>query len=181
MKNEAVFGKDNYQNNFFNTHFYLFKYEGIIRNLLIKYKFNEKAYLYNSFCEFIKKYQKELLKNEIYDIIIAVPISKKKYKIRGYNQSTLLASKIAKNMNIKFEKNIIVKTKNNTSQSTLTKEKRKQNVKGVYKILNKKSILNKRILLIDDIYTTGATVNECSKLLKENGAKLIDVFTIAKD
>lgn len=58
---------------------------------------------------------------------------------------------------------------------------REKNVKNVYKIKNQDRIINKKILLVDDIYTTGATLNECSKILKQAGAKKIDVFTIAKD
>ena len=61
------------------------------------------------------------------------------------------------------------------------KEQRKQNVKDVYKVENKDKIKNKNIILFDDIYTTGSTANECSKVLKENGAKEVIVFTLAKD
>ena len=57
---------------------------------------------------------------------------------------------------------------------------REENVKNVYKIKNVDKIINKKILLVDDIYTTGATLNECSKLLKQAGTKKIDVFTIAR-
>ena len=181
LENESIFGKDSYIENYFDTHFYLFKYEGQIRNLLIQYKFNEKAYLYKSFSKFLKKYEKKLFKNEVYDIIIAVPISKNRLKKRGYNQSELLAKEIAKNLELKLEQNIIKKVKNNIPQSTLNKDEREQNVKDVYKIINKEIILNKKILLVDDIFTTGATANECSRILKENGAEKIDVFTIAKD
>lgn len=181
LKNEAIFGKDSYIGNYFDTHFYLFKYEGQIRNLLIQYKFNEKAYLYKSFSKFLKKYEKKLFKNEVYDIIVAVPISKNRLKTRGYNQSELLAREIAKNFGLKSEKNIIKKVKNNIAQSTLSKEEREQNVKNVYEAINKDIIQNKKILLIDDIFTTGATVDECSKILKKNGAEKIDIFTIAKD
>ena len=63
----------------------------------------------------------------------------------------------------------------------LNKSGREENVKGVYKILNNNLIKNKSILLIDDIYTTGATLNECCRTLNLAGAKKIDVFTVAKD
>ena len=58
---------------------------------------------------------------------------------------------------------------------------REENVKNVYKIQNMDKIINKKILIVDDIFTTGATLNECSKLLKQAGARKVDVFTIAKD
>ena len=116
-----------------------------------------------------------------YDIIVPVPISKKRMKDRGYNQSFLIASDIAKKSKIKLEKNVIKKEQNNTPQSLLDKSGREKNVVNVYKIVNKQKIINKKILLIDDIFTTGATVNECSKMLKISGAEKVDVLTIAKD
>ena len=70
---------------------------------------------------------------------------------------------------------------NNKPQSTKNKEDRINNVIGVYFTKNEYKILNKKVLLLDDIYTTGSTVNECSKILKLAGAKNVDVITIAKD
>ncbi len=66
-------------------------------------------------------------------------------------------------------------------QSSLRKNERASNVKGVYKVLNSLKINNKNVILLDDIYTTGNTANECSKMLKKAGAQKILVFTIAKD
>ena len=177
----AIFGKDEYSDKYFEKHYYLFKYDDIIRTMLIDYKFNEKPYLYRSFMEFFNKYKKRYHEFEIYDIIVPVPISKKRMRDRGYNQSLLIASDIAKKSKIKLEKNVIKKEQNNTPQSLLDKNGREKNVVNVYKIVNKQKILNKKILLIDDIFTTGATVNECSKMLKISGAEKVDVLTIAKD
>ena len=139
------------------------------------------VYLYRSILEFLNKYQKKYVQFEIYDIIIPVPISKKRNKERGYNQSLLIAREIAKNENVKLRNNVISKVKNNTTQSKLNKEERAENVKNVYKITKNKEIIDKNILLIDDIFTTGATLNECSKMLKQAGTKKVDVLTIAKD
>lgn len=165
----------------FTNHAYLFTYGGIIREKIIKYKFKDSAYLYKTFAEIIIKNKKMcgFIKN--YDIIIPVPIHKKRYKERGYNQSELLASEIAKTLNISIEKRVLIKNVNNTPQSKLSKIERKNNANGVYKIINAQKIKNKKIIIIDDIYTTGSTANECSKVLKQAGASEIAVFTIAKD
>lgn len=114
-----------------------------------------------------------------YDIISAVPIHKKRKHDRGYNQSELIAKELAKNIPNTIYKNILKKTINNQRQSELKKEERLENVKNVYQIQNRQIIENKRIVLFDDIYTTGSTVNECSRVLKENGAKEILVLTLA--
>ena len=181
LKKEAVFGNDKYEDKYFENHFYLFKYEGIIRKLLLNYKFKEQPYLYESFVNFFNKYQKKYLQFDFYDIIIIVPISKKRLNSRGYNQSLLIGRKISKELKVKLNEDILIKQKNNLKQSSLNKNEREQNVKDVYNIKNIQKIKNKKILLIDDIFTTGSTVNECSKVLIKAGAKKVDVFTIAKD
>ena len=119
---------------------------------------------------------------EKYDIIIPVPIHKRRKQKRGYNQSELITRQISKKIpSLVHESTAIQKIKHNIEQSSLSKEQRKQNVKDVYKIVNKEKIENKNIVLFDDIYTTGNTVNEISKILKQNGANKILVLTIAKD
>ncbi len=99
---------------------------------------------------------------------------------RGYNQSALIAKEIAKNIKEIKYLDTLKKVKNNQRQSTLKKEERKQNVKNVYEIQNKQIIEGKRIILVDDIYTTGNTVNECSRVLKSNKVSDILVLTLAK-
>ncbi|MGN1271223.1 MAG: ComF family protein [Clostridia bacterium] len=169
------------QNRYFEELISIFKYEGIIREKIIQYKFGDKAYMNNTFAKIILKNEKicGLLKK--YDIIIPVPIHKKRKAQRGYNQTQLIANKISKCLNIKLCNNVLVKNKNTIAQSKLNKKKRVQNIKGAFKILNSEKIKGKDILLLDDIYTTGSTANECSKILKKAGAKTVGVLTIAKD
>ena len=119
------------------------------------------------------------LKN--YDIILYVPMYRLSKWKRGYNQTELIARKIAKTLGIEFVKNNLVKTKNTKKQSTLTKLERKNNIKNAFKITDSKAIYNKNVILFDDIYTTGSTVNECSRIIKIAGAKSIAVLTIAVD
>lgn len=179
---EILAKSQKYENKSFDEHIYLFKYEGKIRKLIIDYKFNDKAYLSNFFAKIIIKNEKICRKIKSYDIIIPVPIHKKRKNERGYNQSELIAKKIVKNINeLELVTDSLIKEKNTAAQSTLTKQQRKQNVKQVYKLENKEKIQNKKIILIDDIYTTGSTAEECSKILKQNGAKEILILTIAKD
>ena len=138
-------------------------------------------YLYNTFSVFFNKYQKIYFKFDFYDIIIPIPISKKRLKQRGYDQSLLISRNISKILDTRLEKDVLIKKKENKIQSKLNKNQRNENVKNVYEAKYKEKIVNKNILLIDDIYTTGATANECSKILKIAGANKIDILTIAKD
>ncbi len=174
---------------FFEELIYIFKYEGQIRELILDYKFNEKSYMYKTFVNFLLKNKKIFENIKKYDKIIPVPISKKRYKERGYNQSLLIAKEISMQMscetnnNIKLElvNNCLIKTKNIIEQSKLNKEDRQHNIQGVYTLKNGNILTNKSILLIDDIYTTGSTVNECSRVLQYANPKKIGVLVLAKD
>lgn len=159
----------------------IFKYEDIIRDIIIKYKFQNKPYLYKTFSKIILKNEKTCGFLEKYDIIIPVPISKKRKHERGYNQTQLIAKEIAKILNIKLGNNILIKERDTKAQSELSKKERAINIKDVFKITDYKTIKNMKILIFDDIYTTGSTANECARVLKEAGAQKVGVLTIAKD
>ena len=160
---------------------YIFKYEGIIRKLILDYKFHEKPYMYVCFVNFVLKNEKIFEKLQSYDTIIPVPISRKRMKERGYNQSLLIAKKLSREVKIPLQVNCLLKTKNIIEQSKLNKEQRKQNIQNVYELKNGEILNKKRILLIDDIYTTGSTVNECAKILQQARPEKIDVLVLAKD
>lgn len=171
-KNLKIEGKiDAYNNKSFNEHLYLFKYEGKVRNIIIDYKFNDKAYLADLFTKIILKNEKICRKIKKYDIIMPVPIHKKRKNERGYNQSELIARKLAEDLKLELVTNALLKQKHTIPQSSLSKKQREDNVKQVYKIQNKQKIENRKIILLDDIYTTGATTEECSKILKQARSK----------
>lgn len=178
---EAINKIDSYNKNY-NRHLYIFKYEGIIREKIIDYKFNNKVYLYRTFTEAVLKNEENIKFIEQYDFLIPVPIHKERKKVRGYNQSELIARILADEIGkIKLQVDILKKDKNIVAQSTLDKKQRSENIKGVYKVINKQKIIDRKILLLDDIYTTGSTANECSKVLKEAGCTEVGIITIAKD
>ena len=171
-----------YPHTHFEKHFYLFPYEGIIREKLIHYKFQGKSYLSTFFAKILQNHEKMSRLLEKYDIIIPVPMYSKKEKLRGYNQTALIAKEIAKAyQNLIYDGKSLQKIKDTKMQSSLNKKQRKNNIKNAYNVINQQKIKDKKIVLLDDIYTTGATANECSKMLKQAGAKEILVVTIAKD
>ena len=169
------------QYKYFNELMYIFKYEGQIRKMILDYKFNEKSYMYLTFVNFLLKNEKIFENIKKYDRIIPVPISRQRLKTRGYNQSLLIAKEIAKQTKLEFVNNCLFKTKNIIEQSKLNKEDREKNIQGVYKLQNMQLIKNKKILLIDDIYTTGSTVNECSRILRQANPSKIGVLVLARD
>ena len=174
------YSKDNTK--YFDEHAYIFEYNSIIREKIIEYKFKNKPYLGKMFSDFFVKNEKMCGFFEKYDIIIPVPMTNKKIKERGYNQTEIIAKIISQNItNITMQKNVLIKYKNNKVQSQLNKEQRQQNVQNVYELNNEEIIKNKNILILDDIYTTGATCNECAKTLRKAQPNKIGIITIAKD
>ena len=167
-------------NKFYEEQIYLFKYIDI-RNLILRYKFNGQAYLNNTFSSIILKNKNLCRKLKFYDIIIPVPMFNKKKRNRGYNQTELITNKISKKLDIKTSTKILIKIKNTKTQSTLKEKQRLKNVQNAFCIKNSNLIKNKNIILFDDIITTGATINECAKILKQNGAKKVIILALAKD
>lgn len=170
----------------FDEHIYFFQYQGLIRDQIINYKFNDESYKYKAISNFILK-NFILKESKIfqtlndYDVIVPVPISRKRMKERGYNQSELIAEQIANAMEKRLITKCLYKCKDIIAQSKLNKEEREVNIKDVYAIKNEHELFNKKVLLFDDIYTTGSTVNECSRILGKAGTDKIGVITIAKD
>lgn len=184
IEKQAIYKIDNYKNNkekHFDEHVYIFRYIGDIRKKIIDYKFNDKSYLCEFFVKCILKNKKVCKKILTYDIIIPVPIHKKRLLQRGYNQSELIGKIISRKLGIQMVSDCLHKNENTIEQSKLNKLDRSKNVKNVYTLQNKEKIKDKNILIFDDIYTTGSTVSECARILKMAGTNKILVLTIAKD
>ena len=114
-------------------------------------------------------------------IIIPTPLHKKRLLERGFNQSYLLATHISSQFNIPITNNILYRKKNIQHQANLNKKQRLKNIQNSFAIKNTKIIKNKSIVLIDDIITTGATLNEQAKLLKQNNARSVWAIVVAKN
>jgi len=171
----------NIENKAYEKLLYIFKYDSLIRKLILKYKFSNQAYLNNFFSNVILGNSKncELLKK--YDLIIPVPMHKKKMQKRGYNQTELITQKLSKFLEIPTRNDILIKVVNTTTQSKLSGKARKSNIQHAFLVENDWNVDNRNIILLDDIYTTGATSEECARILKDSGAKEILVVALAKD
>lgn len=147
-----------------------FCYDGIFRKAVISFKFYNHPQYAKQFALAMHDAVGKELPDIQYDIVTCVPLSKKRKKERGYNQSYLLAKAFAKEINAPFVP-ALYKTRENLPQHSLPKNKRSGNVRGVYALCcPPKKITGKTVLLIDDIVTTGSTLHECSRILKETGA-----------
>jgi len=112
------------------------------------------------------------------DIIIPVPIHKNRLKLRGFNQSLEISKKLSRLIGVPIERNILIRTKDTISQVGLKKSEREKNVKNVFRVIGDIKGIN--IVLVDDVYTSGATASECSKVLKKAGARVVSVLVVAR-
>ncbi|WMM24219.1 ComF family protein [Tissierella sp. MB52-C2] len=157
---------------------YSMGYNRFIREIIGDYKFNGKNYLYRPLGDIIIE---TITKNNIHkniDLIMYIPLHNRKEAIRGYNQAELLGSFIGKKLNIPLSKKNLIKTKWTKEQSHLTKINRVTNLKDSFNIKSPKEIKGKKILLVDDIITTGATMEECARLLINNGAREVRAIAL---
>lgn len=122
------------------------------------------------------------------DLIIPVPLHIKKLRKRGFNQTFLLIRdwfRLAEDLNIKLsgiqiEKDLLVRNRWTKPQTGLDRKKRLTNIKNAFRIIDSEKVEKKRVLLVDDVYTTGATVNECAKVLLNAAALKVEVLTLAR-
>lgn len=155
----------------------LFEYDGIVKKFVLNLKYSNKKYYSKSLSKFMAvAFEKEILPC---DLITCVPLCDKRLKQRGYNQSELLATHFANHINKPTNFNIIKRIKETPTQTNLNYGERRKNMVGAFKVINKKLVKDKIIVLIDDVYTTGATITECAKTLKDAGAKAVYGVTSA--
>jgi ComF family protein len=170
-----------YKSHHYNSIISIIAYNDIGKELIGKFKFQKKFILMKLWkCWFT--YINQQLNALQADLIIPVPMHKEKLKIRGFNQTSFLARILAKVSKIDYGRNILYKIKDTPNQRDLSQLERANNLLDAFSIEPNKAkmLIGKNILLIDDIVTTGATVNECAKVLLQFGASKVNVLTIAR-
>lgn len=147
--------------------------------LIHKFKYNDELiigkFLTNLFCQQLK--EKDWIKK--IDFILPLPLHWRRKLHRGYNQSEIISREIGKNFDIKVKTNCIKRIHYNKSQTKMTKEKRWENVENIFAVRNTKQLEGKHILLVDDISTTGASLNSCIKALSRIKDINISVLVLA--
>ena len=150
-------------------------YEGETRRMIYSLKFGKKKYLAQTLGALMAD---EFLKDDMAaDIIVYVPMTEAEEKKRGFNQSELLAEEVGRRLNIAVLP-ALVKIKDTKAQKELSGKERAQNLEGAFECVFEQ-VKNRRILLIDDIFTTGATANECAKVLLKAKAREVNILTAA--
>jgi len=164
----------------FSLHRSCGKYEGKLKDIILLYKYRFFRALGKDLARFAYCTLKE---GDIWwkvEAIIAVPLHPKREKQRGFNQSQIIARELAKLKGIEIAEGILVKVKNVPPQTLLEAEEREKSVRGAFGVVKVEKIKGKSVLLVDDVYTTGATIRECSRVLRRAGVKEVKAITLAQ-
>lgn len=154
-------------------------YEGSIRDLIISFKYEGKLNIGKILLEIIKNNFPDDL--DEFDSVVPVPLHIDKLRQREYNQSVILANGIAKLKGVKTDLFGLKRTRDTVPQIEIRDEReRRRNVKGAFSVEPEKSYKGKSVLLVDDVFTTGSTSDECSKMLLKSGAYNVQVLTLTR-
>lgn len=172
---EDYCGNCAYDKIYFDKAYSAFSYEGNVQKAILDMKFNNQgrnARVLARYLVFLAK------RHDVeFDLVTFVPMSRKSKRVRRYNQSMLLAQSFCDILDVNCLAEAIVKVKETAPQEQLGKTERKSNLIGSYKI--NADVKGKRVVVIDDVKTTGATLNECAKVLKRAGATSVVALTVA--
>jgi len=156
----------------------VFEYSTAVQRLIYRFKYRSETHLSRVLGNFMAQRLSEQ-KDWKYDAIVPVPLHKKRQSERGFNQALLLTSNISQTLDIPLIENILHRTKQTLVQAGLGRHERFSNLKNAFSVGDNSKIKGKSIVLVDDIYTTGSTVNECSRALIDAGAIKVYVLTLA--
>jgi ComF family protein len=155
------------------------KYLGPVAKAVQEFKYGGKTSGLATFANLMHHYLQINPMPEV-NIILPVPLHKKRLQQRGFNQALVLARKFFPQDRKTIEPLVLERHAWTLPQTGLDRTARKRNVKNAFAVSQPDKVKGKKVLLVDDVYTTGATVNECARILKKNGAKEIYVLTLAR-
>ncbi len=154
-------------------------YEGSLQEAIHRWKYEGRTHLTPFFAEWMAEGLSRHWEPDSFDLLIPIPLHPQRLRERGFNQALLLVKELSRRTGIPYRKKILQKKKPTIPQVNLSGPEREKGLRGVFHVIGKEELLGRRVLLVDDVYTTGATVNECSKVLLRGGAEGVDVLTLA--
>lgn len=154
-------------------------YDEEMKALIENFKYKRKRRLGSFLSELLSESLLDSAKLPRADFIVAVPLHKRKLRERGFNQSKIIASQLSEKLGIPALSDSVIRKRNTRTQTGLSREERRKNVKDAFKLTGKVDLKGRRLLLVDDVLTTGATMSECARTLKSAGAERIWGVTLA--
>jgi len=170
----------NCENDFsFESNIAFFEYNETMREIIHSIKYGKKAHKMIALASIMAEHAGDKLDNySDFDIIIPVPLHKKRFRKRGFNQADIIGEKIAELTGVKLEADICERKVDTAPQSLTGSGSRRQNVEGIFDLKANIDVKGKKIILADDIFTSGSTLNSLSNMLKELGAETVVCVTL---
>lgn len=156
------------------------RYEGTLRECVHLLKFKDRRELGVALGFFMAEWLARELPGARYDALVPVPISRERLRERGFNQALDLARALGARAGMPVQARALRRAGGRPSQRTLSRAARRENVRGDFIVADARPVRGRRLLLVDDVYTTGATVAECARVLRRAGTASVDVFTLAR-
>jgi ComF family protein len=151
-----------------------------LRSVLQRYKYGRKVSLGKPLGRIMAENCRGMFTDGSFDIIVPVPLHRKRLRWRGFNQSIVLAHEIGGVWRIPVEAFALSRARETPPQTQLHEDERRKNMRRAFAMNPRRSVDDKSVLLIDDVYTSGATVDECSRALLRGGAREVSVLTLAR-
>jgi ComF family protein len=151
-----------------------------LRQVVQRFKYGCKVSLGKPLGRLLALGCRDFIQGSHFDLILPVPLHPKRLRWRGFNQSALLARQVSRAYGVPMDPFVLLRTKETLPQTQLSEEERRRNVRGAFELNPQRSVDGKKILLVDDVYTSGATVNECSRMLNRADAEEVTVLTLAR-
>ena len=155
-------------------------YEGILRKSIHLFKYKKKTSLARPLSDLLLEFLKDNPLWSKVDYLVPVPLTRRRLRERGFNQAEYLARHLMRPLNIKLSVDNLKRKGSSSSQIKAGRAERHKNVAGAFYLDRPEIFHNKKILLIDDVFTTGSTANACARVLKDGGSKEILVLTVAR-
>jgi ComF family protein len=157
------------------------RYEGVVKDIILLYKYRGFEVLSRALADFVLRglgAEGDLWAG--IEAVVPVPLHRARQKSRGFNQAALLAKALAGRMSLPLVKRRLVKTRPTPTQTSLQAGKRETNLRGAFRVRKAAELEGRIVLLVDDVFTTGSTIRECSRTLKKAGVKEVRAVTVAR-
>ena len=156
------------------------RYDGVVGEALRLLKYEKALWLAPDMAELLHNCLSAEFPGRTFDLVVPVPLHHVRRRERGYNQSAVLARELGRRIRCQTMPGMLRRIRPTTTQTNLTAPQRLSNVKNAFQSRRANWLAGRRVLLVDDVMTTGATVNACAKALKEGGAMAVHVLTVAR-
>ena len=155
-------------------------YDGLARDAIALFKYGSRELLVGPLAALMAEFVEREIDLTKYDVVVPVPLHRVRERERGFNQAEALARRFSEQFGFLAVENCLVRARETPQQTRLRGDERRRNIKGAFALAQEPDLRRKKVLLVDDVITTGATAEECARTLRRGGAERVDVLAVAR-